>query len=1015
MILNETVLGKAIIEQASREELPDGVLCRVSYPICNIGERNANNRVYEASVWEKVFADQDLKESMENRSLFGHAEHPEQTQSNLEKTCHVITDMWESDGKVWQKFDILDTPTGRIVDCLLRAECQVGCSTRAEGDLEEAEDDEGSYQNVITDSYSYKTTDFTADPSTQGAVPHNVQRSVVAEVKKMFVTKGVDAGEIEFAEKILESMQCPKRKNPLRKRRCKGCGCCEALKERKISAKEEDKLPKSAVYKCKGGCGATFDDPADVNTENLCKKCAKHMKENKTILSLLKEGIIKEGTEVRYDDKDAKVDRIEESKVTLLVGEVDPVTVAVDGNAHVNVNPAGLITILPEEVINDVDSTDVNLPATEPVEDEPVVEPEEVPEELPEEPIEDEPVVDEPVEDEIPESKEYKVGDAVTIAEGEHKDKAGKIDRIEETGITIALDDGTTVSIEDPTAVNITVTAPAPKEEVEPVEPEEEVVTEEPVREEPPVEDDELGEAKVATKGGVSDRLADGNLLQDSSGTHWVVTELTDAGLLVAQPGKAGTEKSLDWDEVPKWGFTKLAEKLDEGVKVGDTVQIKDSEGNTTPVPKATVHAVDQDTEGNLAVEVTGSEDEDEQQWYGEDKYQIILLKKADESKVDEGLKKLKPYKVVKKDKGWYVVAATGKELSGPVDTKAQATKAKEELVAAMVKKGTEFESISTTVLAEKLEVNEADRDSVARDHWGKKYDELTPELQKRADELLLDIKKHEEKFGTDESISTTVKGIKDLQIKEASTRVERDKAIELLEELTDEKQKFESRVTKDKVLEIKMLVSRMKKTLEAKENEVGALRSKLEEKAKFAAGQKKLVSETRSTSLKGITDLTESVAVEAKITMADWAKSDVKHEKALNQLCEALKVEEKKHKKTAKTLEEKIKKIEKSVTESVTEKVTEKVTAEFVKCFVEFRLSESGLKIDENSRALLENSTSLENVDNLLDEICDASRRSALHSEAIRGIHIPKHVISDPEGDRIRRSVANVMEGING
>ena len=253
------------------------------------------------------------------------------------------------------------------------------------------------------------------------------------------------------------------------------------------------------------------------------------------------------------------------------------------------------------------------------------------------------------------------------------------------------------------------------------------------------------------------------------------------------------------------------------------------------------------------------------------------------------------------------------------------------------------------------------------------------------------------------------------MQIKEASTRDERDKAVELLEELTDEKQKFEAKVTKDKVLEIKMLVNKMKQTLEAKEEEVDILRSKLEEKAKFAAEQKKLVSETRTNSLKGITDLTESVTAEAKVMLTHYQKAEKTADANFEQMCEALKVEEKKHKETAKVLEEKIKKTEKSVTESVTKKVTKKVTEEFVKRFIEFRLSESGLKIDENSRALLENSTSLEDVDNLLDEICDASRRNALHSETVRGIRVPKHTIPDPEGDRIKRSVDNVFEGING
>lgn len=143
MKINEVVLAKAKIVESDRKKLPEGVLCRVTYPVCNIGKRNRNGRVYGESVWERVNTNPDIQEKIKNRTLFGHAEHPETTQSNLEKTSHVIIaqemkDLGEGLTQ-YQTFDVLDTPYGRIVDTLLRAGCQVGCSTRAEGELREAE------------------------------------------------------------------------------------------------------------------------------------------------------------------------------------------------------------------------------------------------------------------------------------------------------------------------------------------------------------------------------------------------------------------------------------------------------------------------------------------------------------------------------------------------------------------------------------------------------------------------------------------------------------------------------------------------------------------------------------------------------------------------------------------------------------------------------------------------------------------------------------------------------------
>jgi len=226
--LNEQVFEKYEVIELDKAKLPEGVLARVVYPICNIGERNKNNRVYERAVWDKVLADKEIKEKLENRCLFGQAEHPKESQSNLEKTSHVINRMWidESEGKVKQEIDILDTePFGRIVDTLIRAGCGVGVSTRAEGDLEEANDDQGSYMRVLPGPYNYITTDFTADPSTIKPYPESVQVAVVSEIKAGLEHEKCDK---EFATSILEHMKVKEAGQLL-----------ESLREEKKESKEE--------------------------------------------------------------------------------------------------------------------------------------------------------------------------------------------------------------------------------------------------------------------------------------------------------------------------------------------------------------------------------------------------------------------------------------------------------------------------------------------------------------------------------------------------------------------------------------------------------------------------------------------------------------------------------------------------------------------------------------------------------------------------------------------------------
>lgn len=206
MRISETTMAKVQILESDRSKLPEAVLCRVVYPICNIGQLNANNRVYEREVWEKVLGDEAICEKMAGRTLFGQAEHPAETQSDLQLTSHTIFEMWidENDGRVYQKMDVLDTPTGRIVDTLLRAGCQVGVSTRAEGDLEDFELEEGkTCQRVVPESYRYVTTDFTADPSTFNVAPVALQRNVIPTLQREM--KSAEARPL--AKALLESIQ----------------------------------------------------------------------------------------------------------------------------------------------------------------------------------------------------------------------------------------------------------------------------------------------------------------------------------------------------------------------------------------------------------------------------------------------------------------------------------------------------------------------------------------------------------------------------------------------------------------------------------------------------------------------------------------------------------------------------------------------------------------------------------------------------------------------------------------
>jgi len=97
---------------------------------------------------------------------------------------------------------------------------------------------------------------------------------------------------------------------------------------------------------------------------------------------------------------------------------------------------------------------------------------------------------------------------------------------------------------------------------------------------------------------------------------------------------------------------------------------------------------------------------------------------------------------------------------------------------------------------------------------------------------------------------------------------------------------------------------------------------------------------------------------------------------------------------------------------EAARKEVTENLTKEFVEQFVQFRLAETGLVVDENSRALLEECNSLDQVDDILGELRDIGRRNALHSKKIDEVVVIDSKPTDPDQADVDRKVGAVFEG---
>ena len=186
------------ILEEDRSKLPEGVLLRVKGQFGITEQDNLNRRTYENSLWRNVLGKKEIAEKMQTRSLLGEADHPKELETSLTRVSHAVSKLWldESSNKLMGEADILDTPSGRILNTLFRYGAQVGVSSRGQGAVIES----NGRRVVDPSSYEYITHDFVLDPSCQGSFPTPVFESLAAQDYAEYQKEG------QYFHKLYESI-----------------------------------------------------------------------------------------------------------------------------------------------------------------------------------------------------------------------------------------------------------------------------------------------------------------------------------------------------------------------------------------------------------------------------------------------------------------------------------------------------------------------------------------------------------------------------------------------------------------------------------------------------------------------------------------------------------------------------------------------------------------------------------------------------------------------------------------
>lgn len=123
---------------------------------------NQNGRIYPADVLEREIRNYQ-KFIVENRAL-GELDHPESSVVNLKNVSHLIKEAHLDKGVVYGTVEILDTPSGKILQSLVESGVKLGISSRGVGSTKK----QGDY-HVVQDDFQLICWDYVSEPSTPGA------------------------------------------------------------------------------------------------------------------------------------------------------------------------------------------------------------------------------------------------------------------------------------------------------------------------------------------------------------------------------------------------------------------------------------------------------------------------------------------------------------------------------------------------------------------------------------------------------------------------------------------------------------------------------------------------------------------------------------------------------------------------------------------------------------------------------------------------------------------------------
>lgn len=146
---------------------------------------NLNGLHITRPVWENVFSSEDYKKGIDLGWYIGFLGHPEDPNCmDFRNACIVMTDgRIDKNGKIYGKFNLIDTPVGRIVKSFIDAGVKFGISVRGAGDVDN--------NSVDPDTFVFRGFDLVSFPAYPNSIPEFTSIAASTDIKEQKKYKNV--------------------------------------------------------------------------------------------------------------------------------------------------------------------------------------------------------------------------------------------------------------------------------------------------------------------------------------------------------------------------------------------------------------------------------------------------------------------------------------------------------------------------------------------------------------------------------------------------------------------------------------------------------------------------------------------------------------------------------------------------------------------------------------------------------------------------------------------------------